>query len=115
MTPIQAYEASVEAAKANLEAARGALSRDVAHGVAGANWAALLRDKFDVQALIEHIGEATRSKDWVNKLHALADKARQQQPSRGRPPKPTTQTPQKRPAEQTNAGANSGATTPANA
>ncbi len=91
MSPIPgSYAASVEAAKVHLEAAKGAMSRDIAEGVADADWAALLRDRHDVRALIEHIGEAARSKDWLAKLYASADKTRQQQPVRGRPAKPKT-------------------------
>jgi hypothetical protein len=87
---IQSYAASVEAAKLHLETARGALSRDIAQGVADAEWASILRDKFDVLALLEHISEAFRSKESISKLHASADRARTQQPLRGRPAKSTT-------------------------
>jgi hypothetical protein len=93
MSPIPGgYAASVEAAKVNLEAAKAALSRDVAQGIADAKWASILRDKFDVLALVEHISEAARSKDWLAKLYASADRARAQQPQRGRPVKSTTST-----------------------
>ena len=78
--PIQGYEASVEAAKRALEAAQCALPRDIAQAVANAGWAAFLRDKHDVQALVDHIGEAVQQHDFVSKLHAAADKARHQQP-----------------------------------
>jgi hypothetical protein len=87
MPPIQGYEASVEAAKRALEAAQSALPRDIAQAVANAGWAAFLRDRHDVQALVDHIGEAVQQHDFVSKLHAAADKARHQQPQRGRPPK----------------------------
>jgi len=85
--PIQGYEASVEAAKRALEAAQCALPRDIAQAVANAGWAAFLRDRHDVQALVDHIGEAVQQRDFVSRLHATADKARHQQPQRGRPPK----------------------------
>lgn len=87
MPPIQGYEASVEAAKRALEAAQSALPRDIAQAVANAGWAAFLRDRHDVQALVDHIGKAVQQRDLVSKLHAAADKARHQQPQRGRPPK----------------------------
>ena len=87
MPPIQGYEASVEAAKRALEAAQSALPRDIAQAVANADWVAFLRDRHDVQALVDHIGEAVQQRDFVSRLHATADKARHQQPQRGRPPK----------------------------
>ncbi len=85
MPPVQGYTASVEAARQALEAAQTALPRDVGQAVTNAGWR-FLRDRFDVQALIDHITQAAEDADFVNKLHAAADKARQQQPQRGRPP-----------------------------
>ena len=52
-----------------------------------ADWAAFLRDKHDVKALIDYISEAASQPDFVAKAHAPADKVRDQQPLRGRPPK----------------------------
>ena len=70
MPPIQGYEASVETAKRALEAAQSALPRDIAQAVANAGWAAFLRDRHDVQALVDHIAEAVQQRDFVSKLHA---------------------------------------------
>jgi hypothetical protein len=62
------------------------LPRDVGQAVTNAGWS-FLRDRFDVQTLIDHITSEAEDADFVGKLHAAADKARQQQPLRGRPPK----------------------------
>lgn len=49
-----------------------------------------LRDRFDVAALVNHVTEVAQKGEFVSKLHAAADKARQQQQSpRGRPRKKT--------------------------
>src|SRR3954469_4443519 len=93
--PIQGYEASVEAAKRALEAAKCASPHDIAQAVANAGWAAFLRDRHDVQALVDHIGEAVQQHDFVSKRYAAADKARHQQPQRGRPPKSNQEVTQK--------------------
>lgn len=87
--PVQGYEATVEAARRALELAQNALARDVGQAVVNAEWA-FLRDKFDVGALIELVSDLAAKPDFVAKLHASADKARDQQPQRGRPPKPST-------------------------
>jgi hypothetical protein len=87
MPPIQGYEASLEAARRLLEAAETALPKDIAQAVTNAPWARILRDKHDVSALIDKIGELAREEHFVSALHATADKLRQQQPQRGRPPK----------------------------
>lgn len=50
-----------------------------------------LRDSCDVQALIDHITLKAQDADFVSKLHAAADKARQQ-PLRGRPLKTNNDT-----------------------
>src|SRR5215475_14376928 len=86
MPPILGYSASVEAAKQALEAAQNALSRDVGQAVTLAEWP-FLRDRHDVQAVVDHITHAAKDADFVSKLHAAADKARLAQPQRGRPPK----------------------------
>ncbi|MGY4512356.1 DNA-binding protein [Bradyrhizobium sp. USDA 3650] len=86
MPPIQGYTASVEAARQALEVAQTALPRDVGQAVMAAGWT-FLRDRHDVNALIDHVTSEAESGDFVSKLHAAADKARQQQPQRGRPPK----------------------------
>jgi hypothetical protein len=95
MPPNQGYQASVASAKELLDTARSALPRDVAQAVANADWT-FLRDRCDVQALIDHIGTAAHKADFVEKLHAAADKARQQQRQRGRPRKTSDAVTQKR-------------------
>ncbi|MEH2562427.1 DNA-binding protein [Bradyrhizobium sp. AZCC 2289] len=110
MPPIQGYEASVEAAKRALEAAQSALPRDIAQAVANAGWAAFLRDRHDVQALVDHIAEAVQQRDFVSRLHATADKARHHQPQRGRPPKMNQEAAQKATGH-ADVGANSNAAT----
>lgn len=62
------------------------MPRDVGQAVTTAGWA-LLREPFDVQALVDHITMAAEDPSFVSKLHAAADKARLQQPQHGRPPK----------------------------
>jgi hypothetical protein len=86
MPPIQGYEATVEAAKRALEAAQTALSRDVGQAIGTAGWS-FLRDKCDVVALVDVVTELANQPDFVSRLHIAADKARVQQPQRGRPPK----------------------------
>ena len=94
MPLIQGYEASLEAAKRALEMAQNALSRDVGQAVANAGWT-FLRDRCDVQALVDIVGELAAKPDFVATLHAAADKARNQQPQRGRPPKASSATTEK--------------------
>jgi hypothetical protein len=85
MPPILGYSASVEAAKLALEAAHNALSRDVGQAMALADWP-FLRDRHDVQAMVELIGTlATQDPNFVSNLHDAGDKARLAQPLRGRP------------------------------
>lgn len=88
MTPIHGYAASIEAAKHTLEEAKNALARDVGTAIANAQWS-FLRDRFDVAALVNHVTEVAQKGEFVSKLHAAADKARQQQSPRGRPRKKT--------------------------
>lgn len=101
MPPIQGYTASVEAARQALKVAQTALPRDVGQAVTAAGWS-FLRDRFDVQALIDHITTAAEDADFVSKLHAAADRSRKQQPPRGRPPKANNEVAHKH----ENAGAN---------
>jgi hypothetical protein len=108
MPPIQGYEASVEAAKRALEAAQGALSRDVGQAVVGAQWS-FLRDRFDVSALIDYVSELATQPGFVAKLHASADKARNQQPLRGRPPKANSGATELKSVMQSNGGASAAA------
>lgn len=91
MPPIQGYTASVEVARQALEAAQTALPRDMAQAVMAAGWK-FLRDRHDVNALIDHITLAAEDPGFISKLHAAADKARQHQPQRGRPPKTNNDT-----------------------
>ena len=104
MPLIQGYEASLEAAKRALEMAQNALSRDVGQAVANAGWT-FLRDRCDVQALVDIVGELAAKPDFVAKLHAAADKARNQQPQRGRPPKASSATTELKSVMQMNGGA----------
>jgi hypothetical protein len=108
MPPIQGYEATVEAARRALEAARNALARDVGQAVVNAQWA-FLRDKFDVSALIDHVSELAAQPAFVAKLHASADKARNQQPPRGRPPKASSAATELKNIIQSNGGASASA------
>lgn len=48
------------------------------------------RDKCDVQALGDLVSEPAARRDFVEKLHGAADKVRNEQPMRGKPPKVTT-------------------------
>lgn len=91
MPPVQGYETSVEAAKRALETAQNALARDIGQAVVNAQWS-FLRDKFDVSALIGFVSELAAKPDFVAKLHASADKARDRQPQRGRPSKASSAT-----------------------
>jgi len=87
MPPILGYSASVEAAKAALEVAQNALSRDVAQAITQASWP-FLRDRHDVSAMVDLISTlAEEDPDFVSKLREAGDKARLAQPLRGRPPK----------------------------
>ncbi|MEH2506374.1 hypothetical protein V1290_005185 [Bradyrhizobium sp. AZCC 1578] len=104
MPTIQGYGASVEAAKRALEAAQNALSRDVGQAVVSAQWS-FLRDRFDVSALIDCISELAAQPGFVAKLHASADKARNQQPARGRPPKANNGATELKSVMQSNGGA----------
>ncbi|WP_027577129.1 hypothetical protein [Bradyrhizobium sp. WSM1743] len=69
-----------------------------------AEWA-FLRDKFDVNALIDHVSELAAKPDFVAKLHAATDKARNEQPQRGRPPKASTAAAELKTIMQSNGGA----------
>ncbi len=87
MPPILGYSASIETAKAALEVAQNALSRDVGQAITHAAWP-FLRDRHDVTAMVELISTlAEEDPDFVSKLHDAGDKARMAQPLRGRPPK----------------------------
>ncbi|WP_370095387.1 DNA-binding protein [Bradyrhizobium yuanmingense] len=104
MPPVQGYEATVEAARRALEAAQNALAKDVGQAVVNARWA-FLRDKFDVSALIDQVSELAAQPAFVAKLHASADKARNQQTPRGRPPKAITASAELKTIMQANGGA----------
>lgn len=91
MPSFQGYEATVETARRALETAQNALARDVGQAVVNSQWD-FLRDKFDVSALIGFVSELAAKPDFVAKLHASADKARHQQPPRGRPSKASSAT-----------------------
>lgn len=81
------YQEAVAALQQQLESAKQALSRDVAAAVASRDWSAMLRDRFDVEALIEHLDQELKDGGLIKRLQANADKERQQQRQRGRPRK----------------------------
>ena len=56
-------------------------------------------------ALVDVVGELANQPDFVSKLHAAADKARVQQPQRGRPPKSNGATNDRKNAAQSDGGA----------
>jgi len=84
---MQTYQACVEALREQLNKARGSLARDVAAAVAASDWQRFLRDRFDVAALVERVDEMGKQSEWVAKLQAAGDRARQQGGHRGRPRK----------------------------
>lgn len=79
------YQEAVTTLQQQLESAKQALSRDVAAAVASRDWSAMLRDRFDVQALVEHLDQELKDGALVKRLQANADKERLQQRQRGRP------------------------------
>jgi hypothetical protein len=81
------YQEAVIALQQQLESAKQALSRDVAAVVASRDWSVMLRDRFDVEALVEHLDQELRDGALVKRLQANADKERLQQRQRGRPRK----------------------------
>lgn len=85
---MKTYRDQVEALREQLGKVRGSLARDVAAAVAGSDWQAFLRDRYDVDALVERVAELGRQPEWVAKLQAAGDRARQQGGKRGRPRKP---------------------------
>lgn len=87
---MQGYKELVDTLRQELHKARGALARDLAAAAAGADWQVFLRDRYDVAALVEHIEELGRKPDWVARLQAAGDRARQQGGKRGRPRKPAS-------------------------
>jgi hypothetical protein len=98
------YEASVEAAKRALESTQGALSRDVGQAIVNTQWP-FVRDKCDVQALVDVVSELATQPGFVAKVHAAADQARrEQQPQRGRPPKASSAANELKNASPTNVG-----------
>jgi predicted signal transduction protein with EAL and GGDEF domain len=81
------YQRSLQEAQQQLEAARGALARDFAKAISNAGWTSALRDEHDVIALVNTITTMFEDRAFVDRLHAAADQARQQQPRVGRPSK----------------------------
>lgn len=79
------YREQVDLLRKQLSEARGALARDLATAVAAADWQAFLRDRYDVNALVAHIDGLAAKPEWVAKLQAAGDRARQQGRQRGRP------------------------------
>ncbi len=82
---MQTYKDQVELLREQLGKMRGALARDLAAAVTGAEWHKFLRDKYDVAVLVERVGEMGKQPEWVAKLQAAGDRARQQ--GTGRPRK----------------------------
>ena len=81
---MQSYKDQVEALRAQLSKARGSLARDVAAAVAGSDWQAFLRDRYDVAVLVERVAELGRQSEFVATLQSAGDRARQQGGQRGR-------------------------------
>jgi|NGEPerStandDraft_6_1074524.scaffolds.fasta_scaffold53568_1 hypothetical protein len=87
---MQSYKDQVAALRAQLSKARGSLARDVAAAVAGSDWQAFLRDRYDVAVLVERVAELGRQPEFVATLQSAGDRARQQGGQRGRPRKPAS-------------------------
>ncbi len=85
---MQTYTDQVTALREQLNKARNSLARDVAAAVAAAGWQSFLRDRYDVAVLMERVAELGRQPEWVARLQAAGDRARQQGGKRGRPRKP---------------------------
>jgi hypothetical protein len=81
------YQRLLNEAEQQLEAARGALARDFAQAITNAGWISSLRDEHDVTALVSTITSMFEDRVFLDRLHAAADQARQQQPRVGRPSK----------------------------
>lgn len=88
------YQEAVAALQQQLESAKQALSRDVAAAVASRDWSATLRDRYDVDALVEHLDQELKDGGLIKRLQANADKERQQQRQRGRPRKQQSRAPE---------------------
>lgn len=84
------YQEAVIALQQQLESAKQALSRDVAAAVACRDWSAILRDRHDVEALVEHLDQELKDEGLIKRLQANADKERQ----RGRPRKQQSRAPE---------------------
>jgi hypothetical protein len=88
MASIISYTERRQAAEAELAAAKAAQGRDLAAALANRSWAAQLRDKYDLAALIDRIDEMARPPEFFEGLHAAADRVRQAHGrGRGRPKK----------------------------
>ena len=81
------YLEQVNQAAQQLDMARTALPRDFAQAIESSVWSKFLRDRYDVAALVKQIGGMLEDRHFLDELHAAADKAREQQPRVGRPPK----------------------------
>ena len=88
---MKTYRDQVAALREQLGKVRGSLARDVAAAIAGSDWQAFLRDRYDVDVLVERVAELGRQPEWVAALQAAGDRARQQGGKRGRPRKPAGQ------------------------
>jgi hypothetical protein len=85
---MQSYQDQVETLRDQLNRARNALGRDLAAAVSAKDWSAFLRDRYDVAALVDHIETIGGQAEFVAKLQAAGDRARDQVRHRGRPRKP---------------------------
>lgn len=81
------YKEAVATLQQQLDSAKRALPRDVAAAVASRDWSDVLRDRFDVEALIDHIDQRVKDSAFIKQVQAVADKERSQQRQRGRPRK----------------------------
>jgi hypothetical protein len=81
---MQTYKDQVDGLREQLNKARGALARNVAAAVVTTDWSKFLRDRYDIQALVEQVAELGQQPAWVAALQAAGDRARQQGGKRGR-------------------------------
>ncbi len=67
------YKEAVETLQQQLDSAKQALPRDVAAAVASRDWSDVLRDRFDVEALIDHIDQRVKDSAFIKQVQAAAD------------------------------------------
>jgi hypothetical protein len=82
------YAGLMKEKASELEAAKNALANDLADAVGRKDWTEFLRDRHDVESLIERIELMRRDETFLAAIHATADHAREAQGrGRGRPKK----------------------------